>query len=220
MTFQQRLSNRLFGQLVIAEYCTVFFSISGLFLNIIQHEMQHNDKTEFIVITVGLFDIMCTCCLIPSIYIRYDLLLKWGRTVNNYTSFDTLKNTGLWKKIGAEMCICLVAPYSFLYGIVFEEYVVEYDTIIKYELNDYLMVVMFARIYLLVRFSFYMTEFLNPRSQRVCNIYGFDLDAIFALKAVVKEMPATYLLCSLSTSILVFGYTLRIFEAPLTEVSA
>jgi hypothetical protein len=101
------------------------------------------------------------------------------------TCYDDINNTGMWKNMVAEFLAASVAPYSFLYGWKFKEYVKEYDTEIEYEVNDILMVFMFFRLIYLIRFSFYMSDFLNPRTQRVCNIYGCHSDSIFALKSVV-----------------------------------
>jgi len=183
--------------------------------------VELNDNvSETIKTWIGNLDILCTICLISSVYIRYDIWLAWSISVNMLTTYDDFKNTGIWKNMMAEMLAVFVAPYSFLYGFRFKEYVKEYDTEIEYEVNDVLMVFMFFRLFYLIRFSFYMTDFLNPRTQRVCNIYGCHSDSFFALKAVVKQMPEIYLVFSLSISIFVGGYCLKIFEAPLSEASS
>jgi len=135
------------------------------------------------------------------------------------TTYDTLQNTGLWYYIAIEILVCSVSPQSFLYGWRFKEYVADYDTEIEYEVNDILMVFMFCRLFFLIRFSFYITQFLNPRTQRVCSIYGCKSDSFFAIKAVVKEIPSVYVFFSLTISILAFGYCLMIFESPLSEAS-
>jgi len=84
--------------------------------------------------------------------------------VNKFTKYDTLMNTGLWKSMVFEMVICMVAPYPFLHDKLYVEYVEAYDTKITYQINDLMLFVMFSRIYLPVRFSFYLSNFMNPRT--------------------------------------------------------
>lgn len=114
------------------------------------------------------YTMICTIALEMSIYIKYDLHLKWSKAVNKYTQYDTLSNTGLWKSMVFEMIICALCPYPFLDGLLYREYVEAYDVHIYYEVNDLMLFIMFSRTYLPCRFSFYLTDFMNPRTQRVC----------------------------------------------------
>ena len=107
---------------------------------------------------------MCTVFLLISIYFRYDLLLKQNITVQVYTKDDTLKTTGLWRWMIAELVMCSIAEYPFLEGLEYVEYVQDWDTTIVYNVNDIMLFAMFIRLYLLYRFSFYLSEFLNPRT--------------------------------------------------------
>lgn len=78
---------------------------------------------------------------------------------------------------------------------------------------------MFVRLYLPARLSFYVSDFMNPRTQRVCTIHGCKFSQFFALKSVVKEKPYPFFLTCLGISILTFAYLLRLFEAPISEAS-
>lgn len=50
-------------------------------------------------------------------------------------------------------------------------------------------------------------------------MHGCESDSMFALKAVVKQKPIPILMGALLVTISVFGYQLRIFEAPISEAS-
>jgi hypothetical protein len=118
-----------------------------------------------------------------------------------------------------EMIMGSIAPYPFLDKWRYVEYVVGYDVTIEYEVNDILLYFMFFRIYLPCRFVFYLTEFMNPRTQRVCQIYSCEADSMFALKALMKQKPYSILLGALAITIVMFGYHLRIFEGPISDAS-
>ena len=149
---------------MIAEYCSVFFSTLGLMLNIIVYELRIQGQSGALMDVANTYNLMCTIFLLFSVFIRYDLWLSWSKSVNRFTSFDTLSNTGLWKYMIMEILVCAVAPYPFLNGVYYVEVVEAYSTEITYEINDILLFFMFCRLYLLVRFSFYLTEFMNPRT--------------------------------------------------------
>lgn len=61
-----------------------------------------------------------------------------------------------------------------------------FDTEIVYEWNELMLATMFVRIYMPFRCYFYLTEFINPRTQRVCAMNGCEADTFFALKSVLK----------------------------------
>mmetsp|Transcript_8536 Transcript_8536/g.13174 ORF Transcript_8536/g.13174 Transcript_8536/m.13174 type:complete len:141 (+) Transcript_8536:1013-1435(+) len=78
---------------------------------------------------------------------------------------------------------------------------------------------MFCRLYITVRFMFYLSEFLNPRTHRVCSINGCESNTMFAIKGLMKQKPYPIILFSLLASLLIFGFWLRLFEYPLVEQS-
>ena len=132
---------------------------------------------------------------------------------------DNFYSTGFWKYLGIEMIICLISPMPFFEGIKYYEEVVAFDIIIFYELNDLLVVFMFLRIYIAIRFVLYASNFINPRTYRVCAINGCEATLKFAMIALMKSNPYLILVTSLGFSILIFGFMLKILESPLNEAS-
>jgi hypothetical protein len=87
------------------------------------------------------------------------------------------------------------------------------DATAEFEINDLMICWMiFFRVYFYARSVLSLSFYTDPRSQRVCNIYGADAGYNFALKALMKEKPWNVLGSSLVMSVFVFGYCLRIFE--------
>jgi hypothetical protein len=48
---------------------------------------------------------------------------------------------------------------------------------------------------------------------------GSEATHLFALKAIMKDRPYTVVVISLAVSIVLFGYQLKVFDGPLSEVS-
>ena len=205
---------------MIAEFSSFFFATFGLVLSCILYELRVRARNLSLAADVALvYNLFCTLFLIISLFTRYDLWLRWCISVRRYSKMDTFVTTGLWKNLLFECLINIVAPYHFFDGIKYVEYSKDYEMDIVYEVNDLLLFFMFFRLYLVCRFLFYLSHFMNPRTQRVCAIHGCDADAIFALKGILQQNPFPVLLSALGVSIVVLGYMLRLFESPLSEAS-
>lgn len=94
-----------------------------------------------------------------------------------------------------------------------------WSTTFSYELNHILLCFSFVRIYIFYRFGLSISKFMNPRSKRVCQMNGCEANQMFAIKALMKEMPFELLLFTIFVTIVLFGYCLKIFEGPLSEAS-
>jgi len=75
------------------------------------------------------------------------------------------------------------------------------------------------RVYLILRTSLTLSNFMNTRSQRVCTMSGSDASFMFSIKSLMKKKPYSVLLSSLVLSVALFGFVLRIFERPLSIAS-
>lgn len=144
--------------------------------------------------------------MLLSIFIRYDLQLKWYTSRGLLTEYDNLKSTGWWQSLVVEFILVIIAPYPGLDKIQYHEYNKTYDTYLTYDLNDILLFFIFIRTYLLIRYILIMTHFNNPRSQRICSMNGCEADTMFAIKALMKQKPYTILFVSMVISTFIFGY--------------
>ena len=144
----------------------------GLILSIFVYEFKkinergdENFNISHGLLTTALtYNFICTILLLFSNYVRYELWLEWSTSINKFTRMDTLLNTGLWKYMVLEMLVNAIAPNPFLEGVKYTEYVEAFDTTISYEFNDILLFFSFNRIYLVLKFILYLTQYKNPRA--------------------------------------------------------
>eukprot|EP00347_Sterkiella_histriomuscorum_P010295 403376853 len=216
-----RISNEMFNKIKVAEYISVFFSCFGVGLSVLLFEMKKLDDIADLMNLILAYNCFCTLGLILSIYFRYDLTLKWYISKGLLTEFDTISNTGWWKGMICEIIINIVAPYPFLYNVKYVEHINNgsFQATIQYDVNDLLLFFCFIRIYLLCRYTLIMTQFMNPRSQRVCQMNGCEANSMFAIKSIMKQKPYTILWTTMVVSTVIFGYQLRIFEGPVSQAS-
>lgn len=147
---------------------------------------MHHDIDPDQELTVLSYIMLCSIFLAITIYIRYEVLLQWYVTMNQLTEYDTVISTGWWQEMVFEQLLCLIAPYPFFKGIIYSERNNDWNITITYELNQILMCLSFARVYLLLRLHLFSTNFMNPRSNRLCSMNGCDAGHMFALKSTMK----------------------------------
>ena len=133
--------------------------------------------------------------------------------MGNFDSSDDLYNTGNYKYMIFEIFCCSLAPYPFLNGLKYIEFLQDWDNFeAVYEVNDVLLLFCFLRVYIIFRFSLYFTGLLNARSVRICKTNGCEANAMFALKGFIAYSPFYFLSLSIIILLFVFAYSLRIFE--------
>lgn len=85
MIYDTRVSNSLFSQMMTADFCSVFFSMLGLFLSMCMYERKIIKGEDRNINFIDIYNCSCTVFLIISIVIKYDLQLKWSISVSIFT---------------------------------------------------------------------------------------------------------------------------------------
>jgi len=160
-----------------------------------------------------------TFILFFVLLIRYILLIKWMRAVHILTKFDNVCNSWFRWWLLLELCLCSIAPYPFFKGVKINEYVVDYDEHIVYELNHILLVFSFIWTYILVRWALINSRYMNSRAYRVSILNGCTADYSFATKCLMKEKPLFIQIAAMTLSIFFAGFCFWVFERPLGDAS-
>lgn len=147
-------------------------------------------------------------------------MLHFYKSRGIYSTYDTLSNTGLYKNLIIEIILNIFTPFPFIWNTMYKEKYDDYKATISNRVNDiFLLIMCLFRTYHIVRCSLTLSQFMNVRSQRVCQMSGSDASFMFTIKALMKKKPYSVLVCSLLLSIALFGFILRIFERPLSDAS-
>lgn len=155
-----------------------------------------------------------TIALAVSIYFRYDIWLKYKKSLGKYDQSDTLYNTGYYRDLISELILVMLSPYPFFNRLRHSEILPDWDNFeIVYEINDVLLLFSFIRIYLVARYVLFQTGYLDGRSQRICKHNGAEANIMFAIKGFINQQPTKFLAFSVITLMFVFAYQLRMFEA-------
>ncbi|CAI2365896.1 unnamed protein product [Moneuplotes crassus] len=219
----QRRINEIFVRLKVAEISSLNFAILGILCGIFDYEISYNDGSDeekTFRIILECFCVFSTICIYIALIVRYTLVLTLQKSKGFYSKYDTLMNTGLYKYFFTEIVINSITPFPFIWDTTYSEKYSDYDTKVRYRVNDvFLLVMCLCRTYLIIRAILTLSNFMNTRSQRVCNMSGTTANFMFSVKSLMKKKPYSVLLTSLVVSVGLFGFVLRIFERPLSEAS-
>ena len=73
---------------------------------------------------------------------------------------------------------------------------------------------MFSRVYIILRNAFNHTEFSDPYAKLHCERHGFTANTRFCFKCYLAKYPAYTVIGTLTLSILMLAYLMRLSERP------
>jgi hypothetical protein len=119
-------------------------------------------------------------------YVKYYWYNEWLKARGQLSEFDSLRSTGQWKTLIIEYLLILMGPFPHMQDLKTYEYIDAYKITIQYRVNDILLCLTFVRFYLFLRMTLVMSQYMNPRSKRVCSLNGCEANLSFAVKAYMK----------------------------------
>ena len=85
--------------------------------------------------------------------------------------------------------------------------------------NDVMAVAGMFRVVLIAAFAISIAGTNWNRTKRIALMHGYELNFSNIIKTMIKEKPFSTLAVTTMISIVVFAYSLRICERPLTDVT-
>ena len=203
-----RVTNIQYHRIIVVEFILCFFVGVGMTLSVLMYELQfmHGDNFETKENILLLYNAFCSITLVVTMYSRYTLYLEWYKSRSLLTEYDTIRSTGWWKMLALECFLMLMAPYPFLQHLTYSEYNDQFHTTIEYTFNEILLCFGFIRGYVFVRYTLVSSQFMNPRSKRICSMNGCEANQMFAMKAIMKQRPYVTITITLAGTIVFFGY--------------
>ena len=116
-----------------------------------------------------------------------------------------------------DLIILTIQPIPFVdYAIDIEEYKPDGTTLIypAYLISDFLLLIMFLRIYIVIRNVFNHSQYSNPYAKLHCERYGFTANTRWVYKCYLLLYPGPTVVITLLSSIVLFSYLVRIGDRP------
>lgn len=94
--------------------------------------------------------------------------------------------------------------------ITFETLNIRNNYKFQFKLNYMLVLIGFARNFIILRVILLKTDYMSPRANRVCKLYEAKSDYLYAIKCLFKDYPMTLIGVFFVMSILLFAVSIRI----------
>ena len=115
------------------------------------------------------------------------------------------------KQFLTEVVMLMIVPIPF-YDCYFTFYCEGKDT--TFFLSGFMLVIMFRRVYFLVRSMLNYTQFRDPYTKKICKAYGFENSVLFTIKSNIEINPETTVSYIFILTLFIFAYVVRVFEMP------
>lgn len=150
--------------------------------------------------------------------LRYQAVVQLEISETELSKFDTIFSAGKYEII-IEIVILLMQPYPFFNSTCLCDVAITFQTMnirnnysFDFKLNYLLVILGFARLFIIFRVFLLKTEYMSPRANRVCRLYEAKSDYLYAIKCLFKDYPLPLIGVFFTISIAVFSLMLRISE--------
>ena len=111
-----------------------------------------------------------------------------------------------------EFLVLIICPIPYLEVPV--PIICKNDVRVMYSLSDFLLALMWMRVFFLIRSIFNYSIYTDAYSKKLCRSYGFSAGVRFTFKCQIIVNPEWTVAIMFTSTILILSYILRIFELP------
>lgn len=113
--------------------------------------------------------------------------------------------------------IILLQPYRLTQNIFINNYNLKLESDADFKLNYALVLGSLLKFFLFIPCILNLHKFKNPRSSRVCKIYGCPNSDLYTIKCCFKQSPISLISCAFILCLLIFSFAFRVSERNFTD---
>lgn len=223
MIKKKRHISKIYRSLKINDTISASLSITGTILAFIEADLNYADirdtgvvKSSQISYFLRVLVLISTIALLYTIIRHHMSMYKIKREKQNTcegvgSSFFRSRN--FLVMIFELILNSLICPPGL--DIKFEFRQLHGD--LKITANAVLTSLMLLRCYILIRLLRYYSKWGTQDSDDICESSGCEASHMFMLKGMFKDKPYHILACSMSLSIIIFGFAVRTYERPYND---
>lgn len=119
-------------------------------------------------------------------------------------------------KLVIDCILILIQPYQMLQNKYINNYNFKYQHDVHYKLNYVFVIGSLFKLVIFLSCIMNMLKFKNPRSSRICKIYGCSNSNLYAIKCYFKQTPIRLVSLLFLVCILSFSFAYRVTERDTT----
>ncbi|KAL4234083.1 hypothetical protein ACF0H5_005736 [Mactra antiquata] len=219
--YRLRRRKELIGRRTRVSDIAFVLAIMGIIITIIDTECQFAGaygKNKPISVYLRVTTSITTIGLLGSIVMYHVIGIKLrlvSQGLNNWRLVTDWKDLA---KLISELTVCVIHPLPFYTDAALPMYVSNVDelhafTVENLPLNSIFTILMFLRVYLLMRFLVvHSALFCDTTVQSLGAMSNVNINAQFVFKALMTSLPGTCLISIMGLVLLINSYSLRMCE--------
>ena len=231
----------------ICELLSAIFGVLGIVFATFDYERRFADDRlhDHCVERPGVsevfrwMDLWCTAAALVLLLLRHKVKLEWVRyqsdkpnivwaAKDKFNQQAQNKQRHFWTvRLALEIAILLVFPYPYIsgcFGMSLRRPLASDPahftlTSVEYLNAELLYVLMFLRLYFVIRAFFNYGEYMDNHARMVCSQHGVKANMRFSARALVKSNPLFMVIMFVLPTSFIFAIFIRVFERPYVDIS-
>lgn len=210
------IDDRHYEKFIVYEALNAFFSIFSIIFGVANYQFSYQNNNDN-------FKIYLYFCTFFSIFlwmnmIFYELsVLEFEKDKKQVSKDETLFTSGKYKYLLMTILCVFLHPNPITDGMTYTSYNTQVKKFATRKINAILTILLFTRIYFVLRYYLYSSIYMKPESTRVCKSYYFEASLEFSLKSLLKSKPLTLYIITSLVSIIFFSLSIQIFEREVQD---
>ena len=230
----------------VCELLSALFGVLGIVFATIDYERRYSDDRlhDYCVERPGLseqfrwLDFWCTVAALVLLLLRHKVKLEWVLYQSDRPNVVWVVKGRFSKTASArsrrfvtlglvlEVAILLIFPYPYIsgcFGMTLRKPSSDPShftlTTVEYLNAELLYVLMFLRLYFVIRAFFNYGEYMDNHARMICSQHGVKANMRFSARALVKSSPIFMVIMFVLPTSFIFAIFIRVFERPYVDIS-
>jgi hypothetical protein len=231
----------------VCELLSALFGALGIVFATVDYERRYADDRlhDHCVERHGVseefrwLDFWCTAAALVLLLLRHRVKLEWVQYQSERPNIVWVMKGRFSKTASArnrrfltlglvlEVAILLVFPYPYISGcfsMTLRRPMVSDPsrftlTSVEYLNAELLYVLMFLRLYFVIRAFFNYGEYMDNHARMICSQHGVKANMRFSARALVKSSPIFMVIMFVLPTSFIFAIFIRVFERPYMDIS-
>lgn len=195
------------------------FSFMSMCSAIIEYEGYASDKGDISSILASVV------CMISSFFLWATIIFEFFIDCKILNQTKKLPEK-IWRKYSknvlkliASLVLFFIHPSPMTHWVITTTHNDKYNIDVEIPINAYFTMICLFRCWFFIKFYLVNSSYSQPRTQRICEMNGFDTNLNFALKSSMSRSPFNFYSILFIIIISICSYGIRIFERGLDKES-
>ena len=210
------IDNRYYEKFIIFEGLNAYFSIFSIISGVSDYQFNYGVRQPN-------FSSYVYFCTFFSIFLWINLvfhqlcLLEYNKKIKKVCDNETIFTSGKYKSLILSIICVFLHPNPLTVNITYTSYYPIVNKVAERKINSILTIILFTRLYFVLKYYLFSSDYMIPESQRIYKLFYFEVDFYFPIKSLLKIKPLILYIFTGFVSIFFFSLSIQIFEREIQD---